>query len=134
MRRAGWLLLALALNSPSWAVAEALEGALAASTEQALQVWLETQLNEAGQTVMLPYVKTLQPLQIRASVSVTAKGTTGSARVSQQASLEVPAGQSTLLARLTLGLAAHDECRMDVVLHDLVTSGEIGGFRVKCHP
>jgi hypothetical protein len=133
MRRAGWL-LALALNAPAWGVAEAPAGALATSPETGLQVWLETQPNEAGQTVMLPYVKTLHPLQVRASVSVVTKGAAGNARASQQARLEVPAGQATLLARLTLGLAANDECRMDVVLHDLETSREVARYRINCHP
>ena len=120
MHHAGWL-LALALSSPTWSVAEAPAGELAASPAPGLQVWLETQLNEAGQTVMRPYVKTFQPIQVFTRVSVmTTKGAAGNARVSQQASLEVPVGQPTLLTRLTLGLATHDECRMDLVLNDLV--------------
>jgi len=133
MHRTGWL-LALVLVSTAWAVAPAAAGVLPASPEPGLQFWLETQPNEAGQTVMSPYVKTLQPLRVRASVSVTTKGAAGSARVSQQVSLQVPAGQSTLLTRLTIGLATQDECRMDVALNDWVTSREVGRYRISCRP
>lgn len=133
MHRAGWL-LALVLNSTAWAVAPAPAGVPPASPETGLQLWLETQPDEAGQTVMLPYVKTLQALQVRASVSVTTKGAAGSARVNQQVSLQVAAGQSTLLTRLTIGLATQDECRMEVALNDWVTSREVGRYRINCHP
>ena len=131
MHHAGWL-LALMLSSSTWAVAAVPAGEPVTSPAPGLQVWLETKSNEAGQTVVLPYLKTSQTIQVLARVSVTTKGSAGSALVSQQASLQVPAGQPTLLTRLTFGLATHDDCHADLVLSDLVTSRAIGKYRFNC--
>jgi len=131
MARACWLLV-LALGSPAWAADKA-PAEPEASAAPGLQVWLQTQPNEAGQTVLLPYVKALQAVQFHASVNVAARGNAGNSRVSQQADLGVPAGQPVLLARIALGLGPHDAYHMDVVLSDLPTYREIARYRIDCY-
>ena len=131
MARVCWL-LALALGSPAWAAGEA-PAQLQATAAPGLQVWLQTQSNDAGQTVLLPYVKALQAVQLHASVSVRAGSSAGNARVGQQDRVEVPAGRPVLLARLALGLAPHDVCVMDVVLSELPTYKEVARYRIVYH-
>lgn len=133
MRRATWL-FTVAFSLPAWAVRQEPVDALKTGAEAHLQVWLQTQANATGLTKVLPYARARQTLQLHASVTVVKKGAAGSARATQQASVQALAGEAALLGHFALDLKPEDECHMDIVLNDQLTSAELGRYRLSCQP
>jgi hypothetical protein len=94
-----------------------------------IQVWLDAQFN-AGQTVVVPYVKSARDLRIHYSMSVIKKGSSGSSRVSQQGDVMAVAAEAIALSRLVLGLQKEDDCRVELTLQD--RGQELGVYQFDC--
>jgi Thin aggregative fimbriae synthesis protein len=123
-------LLALATMGPAWCMGQP-PGA-SGGAEASVQVWVESQPDRAGPTVLLPYVKSRQTLQLHYSLNVAMQGVGGNSRVSQQGTINAPANEATLLTRATIGLRPQGDCRIELVLDDAVSQAEIGRYSFDC--
>jgi Thin aggregative fimbriae synthesis protein len=85
-----------------------------------------------GRRVVLPYVKSLQAMQVHYSVEVETQGAGGASRASQQGTIAAPENKKTLLTRVTLGLRPQDDCRIELVLDDPVALRQLGRYSFKC--
>ena len=130
MHKLGWLVLAM-LASPGLALAKP-DSAAMLGAAPGLQVWLDLEAVGAGQTLLKPYLKSVQARQVHVSVDVAQKGAAGNSRVSQQASAQTLPGQTVLLARVSLSLMPQDACYVDIVVNDLLTSQELARHRLNC--
>jgi Thin aggregative fimbriae synthesis protein len=125
-----WL-LAFASLVPAWSLAAQSQTASGGPAAR-LQVWVETRPSGAGTTILLPYVKSIQATQVRFSMTAATQGRGGNSHVSQQGTINVPANEATLLARVTLGLRPQDDCRIELVLDDPVALTQLGRYSFKC--
>ena len=123
-------LLAFATIGPVWCMAQPPSGSN--GSEAGIQVWVETQPDGAGPTVLLPYVKSLQTMQLQYSLNVARQGVGGNSRVSQQGTINALANQATQLTRVTIGLRPQGDCRIELVLDDAVSSTRIGRYSFDC--
>jgi Thin aggregative fimbriae synthesis protein len=123
-------LLALASLGPAWCMAQP-PGASSGSQAR-IQVWVETQPDGAGPTLLLPYVKSLQTMQLHYSLDVARKGVGGNSHVSQQGTINALANEATLLGRVTIGLKPQGDCRIELVLDDAVSLAQIGRYSFDC--
>jgi hypothetical protein len=103
------------------------ERAMIADTD--LQVWLDAQPN-AGQTVMIPYVKSAKDLQMSFRMDVIQHSGAGTSRISQQGRVNAPAEQPTALGRVALGAQTDGECRVELTLND--GAKELGAYHFDC--
>jgi hypothetical protein len=96
-----------------------------------LQVWLDTQSN-AGQTVMIPYVKSVNDIELKYRMELVQQSGSGNSRVSQQGTLAAAAAQPTAVARAAVGQQKGGECRIELVLRNNVNNKELGTYHFDC--
>ena len=108
------------------------EGSAMTNPASGLQVWLGVESAGPGQRLLKPYLKSAQALKLRVSVRLTQKSAAGNSQVSQQANLRALPDQESLLTQVKLGLAAQDECYMDITVNDQLTSQKLGHYRLNC--
>ncbi len=94
-----------------------------------LQVWLDAQPH-AGQTVLVPYVKSVTELQLNYRVDVIQSGAAGTSRVSQQGRVTAAAAQPTPLGRVALGRQKGATCSVELTLGE--TDRQLGSYRFDC--
>jgi hypothetical protein len=91
------------------------------SIDANIQVWLDAQTN-GGQTIVVPYVKTVADRQLGYRMEVLSKGGAGSSRISQGGNVHAFAAKATPLATVALTVKKTDDCRIDLVLTEAGTT------------
>ncbi|WP_292931387.1 curli-like amyloid fiber formation chaperone CsgH [Noviherbaspirillum sp.] len=94
-----------------------------------LQVWLDTQAN-MGQTLLVPYVKTVTDRQINFRLDVIQRGSGGTSRISQQGLVKAMAKAPTSLGRVALGVQGNSECSIELELKE--NGAELGVYHFDC--
>jgi hypothetical protein len=94
-----------------------------------LQVWLDTQV-AAGQTLVVPYVKSIKDMQIGYRMEVVQRSGSSNSRISQQGRVDAAAGQPASLGRVILNVQRGGECRIELALHE--GRVELGIYRFDC--
>jgi len=82
-----------------------------------LQVWLDAQ-PRAGQTVMIPYVKSSADRRLTYRLDVTQRSVAGTSRVSQQGQVSAHARQPTALGRVALSGPSAAKCSVELRLRE----------------
>jgi outer membrane usher protein FimD/PapC len=96
-----------------------------------LQVWLDTQ-STASQTVMIPYVKSVNDIEINYRMELVQQAGGSTSRVSQQGQMAAAAAQPTAVARIAVGQQKGGECRIELVLRNNSNNKELGIYRFEC--
>ncbi len=94
-----------------------------------LQVWLDTQV-AAGQTLVVPYVKSIKDMQIGYRMEVVQRSGSSNSRISQQGRVDAAAGQPASLGRVILNVQRGGECRIELALHE--GRVELGIYQFDC--
>ena len=94
-----------------------------------IQVWLDTQ-TQLGQTVLVPYVKTVATTQVDYSMSVIKTGKSGNSRINQGGKVNAVAAEPIALSRMSINLNKDDACHVELVLRD--NGKEIGTYNFDC--
>lgn len=94
-----------------------------------LQVWLDTQAS-MGQTVMVPYVKSVTDLRMNYRLDVIQRSAGGTSRISQQGTVNAAAAKPTPLGRVALGVQKGGECRVELKLSE--GGKELGAYQFDC--
>jgi hypothetical protein len=93
-----------------------------------LQVWLNTHADQ-GRTVVVPYVKSINDMQINYRMDVVQKSASSTSRIGQQGRVSTLAAQPASLAHITLG-PQNGECHIEIVLRE--AGKEVGTYRFDC--
>lgn len=99
-----------------------------------LLVWLERETAPSGETVLKPYLKSLQPLHLSVRVSLTQNGQGGTSTLHQQAHFQVASGESLQLGLVKLSLPSKEKCHLILVLQEAKTTKPLGTHRFDCQP
>src|SRR5690554_4024349 len=94
-------------------------------------VWLE-RLGHAQPAVIVPYVRSTSARQLRYRLKATKTGRNGRSVIGQGGNLQVVAGQSAPLGKMTITYGPDDECQVDVILYE--TGQEYARFELECPP
>ncbi len=94
-----------------------------------LQVWLDTQA-QLGQTVLIPYVKSVKDVQVDYKMSVIKTGKSGNSRIDQGGKVHANAAEPTALSRMSINLQKEDECHIELKLHN--GNEELGTYNFDC--
>jgi hypothetical protein len=94
-----------------------------------VRVWLDTQVN-AGQTVVVPYVKSVKNMTLNFRMDLIQRGGSGISRISQQGNINAMAEQATALSRVAVGRSPNADCQIEILLRE--DSEEIGTYRFDC--
>jgi hypothetical protein len=94
-----------------------------------LQVWLDRQAN-GGQTVVVPYVKSMRDVQVNFRMDVIQQGSAGTSRISQQGLVNAAAAMPTALARVALGTQKDGECSVELSLRE--GEKKVGSYHFSC--
>jgi hypothetical protein len=94
-----------------------------------LKVWLDTQA-QAGQTVLIPYVKSVKDIQVNYSLSVKKSGKSGTSSISQGGNVNAVAAQPTALSKMSMNLQKDDTCSIELVLRN--GDKELGTYSFDC--
>lgn len=94
-----------------------------------LQVWLDSQPN-AGQTTIVPYIKSTREMQLHYQLSLIQSGNSGTSRISQGGTVDLRAQQPTALSRLALSPNKGGGCSIDLALRD--GERELGNYHFDC--
>jgi hypothetical protein len=79
-----------------------------------LQVWLDT-TSHSGQLLVIPYVKSVNDLQLGFRMELLQQTQSGTSRISQRGQVAAKAAQPTPLAHLTIN-ANTGQCKVELVL------------------
>jgi hypothetical protein len=82
-----------------------------------LQVWLDSQPN-AGQLLMVPYVKTTREMQLTYQLKLIQNSKSGNSSIRQGGTLAVRAESATPLSRVAITPSKEGECRIEVTLRE----------------
>lgn len=94
-----------------------------------LQVWLETDANTHPAT-LIPYVQTTKDATLQYQLYAIKTGRSGTSRVGQSGTVNVPASQPTALSKLSLSTTKSDACQIEVIL---TRSGvKLGTYHFDC--
>ena len=99
------------------------------AVQDELQVWLDTDAN-MGQTMVVPYVKSVQAMDMHFNMEVLQTGPAGSSRINQRGRVHVDADRAVPLAWLTLGSRKEGECKVEVSLSQ--GGKQLGVYRFDC--
>ena len=92
VNKVGWL-LAAALTFSVVGMADPVAGnPPLVEGQTGLAVWLERETATSRETVLKPYLKSLQPLPLAVRVSLTQKGRFGTSTIEQRVRFQAPAG------------------------------------------
>ncbi|HJV84716.1 MAG TPA: curli-like amyloid fiber formation chaperone CsgH [Noviherbaspirillum sp.] len=94
-----------------------------------LQVWLDTQAN-VGQTLLVPYVKSVTERQISFRLDVIQRGGSGTSRVSQHGVVKAAAEAPTSLGRVALGVQKNAQCSIELQLKE--DGRDLGVYHFEC--
>lgn len=94
-----------------------------------LQVWLDTQL-ELGQTLLVPYMKNINDIQVDYSISLSMSGKSGTSRIKQGGKVDALAAEPTALSRMRIRLQKEDACHIELVLRS--GGKELGTYHFDC--
>ena len=100
-----------------------------ADTAMALQVWIDTR-SEPGQTVLTPYIKSAQAIQVDYSMSLSMNGKSGKSRINQGGKVNAAAATPTALSRMRIHLRQEDACDIELVLRN--GGKELGTYHFDC--
>ena len=94
-----------------------------------IQVWLDSQPN-AGQLIMVPYLKSAREMQVSYRLTVIQSGKSGNSTISQGGTVRTSAASATPLSRVVIAPNKEGECRIEVTLRE----GEqaLGNYRFDC--
>jgi outer membrane usher protein FimD/PapC len=96
-----------------------------------LQVWLDAQPS-ANQTVMIPYVKSVNDIELNYRMELVQQSGGSTSRISQQGKVTAAAAQPTAVARVAVGQQRGSECRIELVLRNQANTKELGAYRFEC--
>jgi hypothetical protein len=82
-----------------------------------MQVWLDTQV-DAGQTIVVPYVKSGIDRHMRYRLEVSKSGVGGTSRIRQGGNVHAAADQVTALSRTAIDVKPDDACTIELVLSE----------------
>lgn len=97
--------------------------------DASLHVWLDTQAN-MGQTLLVPYVKSVTERQISFRLDVIQRGGSGTSRISQQGLVKAAAEAPTSLGRVALGAQNNAQCSIELQLKE--NGHELGVYHFEC--
>ncbi|WP_158597935.1 curli-like amyloid fiber formation chaperone CsgH [Noviherbaspirillum saxi] len=79
-----------------------------------LQVWLDT-TSQSGQLLVIPYVKSVNDMQLGFRMELSQQAQSGTSRISQRGQVAVKAADPTPLAQVTIN-ANTGHCKVELVL------------------
>jgi hypothetical protein len=94
-----------------------------------MQVWIDSQVI-AGQTIVVPYVKSDIDRNMRYRLDVIKKGASGLARISQGGTVLAVAEKPVSLSRTSIDVRQNDTCTLEIVLTEKGVA--IGTYRFDC--
>ena len=94
-----------------------------------MQVWIDSQVS-AGQTIIVPYVKSEIDRDVHYRFDVVKQGAGGSTRISQGGTVHALAAKPVPLGRTSIDVQPRDTCRLEVVLTE--KGAAIGIYRFDC--
>lgn len=98
-------------------------------TDSDIQVWLDSQPN-AGQLVMVPYVKTSRDMHVTYRLKLVQTSVSGNSSVSQGGMLRVSAASAMPLSRVAITPSKEGRCQLEVTLHE---GGQVlGNYSFDC--
>jgi hypothetical protein len=94
-----------------------------------LQVWLDS--GTGAQTGMIvPYVQSPDSRVIGYQLQAIKQGASGTSRITQSGTVELPADRPTALTQFSLSLGADDQCRIELLLFS--QGVQAGVYRFAC--
>jgi hypothetical protein len=94
-----------------------------------MQVWIDSHVS-AGQTIVVPYVKSDINRDMRYRLDVVKQGASGSSRISQGGMVHASAAKAVPLSRTSIDVKPNDTCTLEVVLTEKGVA--IGIYRFDC--
>ncbi|MDY0308457.1 MAG: curli-like amyloid fiber formation chaperone CsgH [Castellaniella sp.] len=94
-----------------------------------LRVWLGSGADaQAG--MIVPYVQSPAHRIIDYRIRVIKQGPSGTSRIAQSGSVDLPAGRPTALTRFSISIGAHDQCQVELLIFS--QGIQAGTYRFAC--
>lgn len=94
-----------------------------------LQVWLDSGTGaQAG--MIVPYVRSPERRAIDYQIQAIKQGPSGSSRIMQSGSVDLPADRPTALTQFSMSLGARDQCRIELLIFS--QGVRAGTYRFDC--
>lgn len=95
-----------------------------------MQVWLDTQVDQGGPSIVTPYVRSAEHRRLRYRVQVLKMGRSGRSEISQGGIADLPPAKSIALGQVSLTVDGDDHCEIVVTLTESATKRE--EYRFAC--
>ncbi len=94
-----------------------------------LQVWLDSGTGaQAG--MIVPYVQSPEHRMIDYRIQAVRQGPSGTSRIMQSGSVDLPADQPTALTRFSMSIGSRDQCQIELLI--LSQGVQAGTYRFAC--